>query len=170
MPILGESLGGDYSQNDNEFDHLDAQDQLNAEYGAELGDIDAEIAAKKEQDRELGRQAMAAPAAAPAESAPQVTRIPAADPDQIRAAAAAEEAAGVPMPEAPLSSQVSNVDEALTNPDAQRATDAQLAREYGEIKDGKPTSPSDADNTGEPTGPTPGGIAGVEGPTGQRRA
>lgn len=153
----GESLGGNYNQGDNEYEQLAAQDALNAEYGNELGNIDAELAAKKEQDQQIGAQAVAAAG----QAEPQVTKIPRITEEeqaQLMRNAAAEDAAGVPMPEASLTAKVENVDAALTDPDAQRATDAELTKEYNEIE-GK-----------EPTGPTPDQIAGADEAAGQEAA
>ena len=59
----GENVNNNLNQGDNEWEKLDAQDQLNAEYGAELKDIDAELQKKKEQDLKIGKQALADAAA-----------------------------------------------------------------------------------------------------------
>jgi len=64
MPIPGEAVGGDYNQGDTEWDQLNAQDELNNEYGDELNNIDAELEEKKQQDRaqmqETGQKTMEA--------------------------------------------------------------------------------------------------------------
>ena len=38
---------------DNEWESLNEQDEFNAEYGAEMNDIDAELAEKKRHDRKV---------------------------------------------------------------------------------------------------------------------
>lgn len=76
----------------------------------------------------------------------KIIQVQAEDPDKIRAAAATEEAAGVPIPGATLKAQSENVDEVLTNPNATRATDRQLDEEYDHIEK-KSNESATIDNT-----------------------
>lgn len=167
----GEAMGGNYNQGDNEWEQLNAQDELNAEYGDELSNIDAELAAKQAADRaeaqKVGQQTVEAVTETVATAEPQVTRIPAEDPDKIRADAAIEEdlvdlniVPDVNVTAEKWQDEQNNVDEALTNPDAQRATNEQLEGEYNEIEDQNKT----------PNGPTPGDIAGTGEAAGQQAA
>ena len=59
----GEAIKSDFNQGNEEWENLNAQDELGAEYGAELKDIDAELQKKKEQDLQMGKQALADAAA-----------------------------------------------------------------------------------------------------------
>lgn len=55
--VAPENLAGS-AADDKEWEHLDAQDELNAEYGGELSNIDAELEANKEKERERGQQVL----------------------------------------------------------------------------------------------------------------
>lgn len=56
MAIPGETF--EQPIEDREIDELEAQDQLNAQYGEELNGIDAKLEEKEVLDREIAKKAM----------------------------------------------------------------------------------------------------------------